>query len=95
MSLPIDVKNGVIQTQGIETKQLLCIPSLNVLLYRDNALDNHYNKLIFEAVQNIFPIVNVLRQNKDSLSPHPDVLIINFEHLQLGRGLWMISIGHR
>ena len=57
------------RTEMLNTLSTVCIPSLNVLLYGDNNLDTHYNKLIFETVQNILPIVNVLRQNKETLSP--------------------------
>ena len=35
----------------LNTLSTVCIPSLNVLLYGDNNLDTHYNKLIFETVQ--------------------------------------------
>ena len=35
----------------LNTLSTVCIPSLNVLLYGDNNLDTHYNKLIFEIVQ--------------------------------------------
>ena len=33
------------------TLSTFCVPSLNVLLFGDNTLNNHYNKLIFQAVQ--------------------------------------------
>ena len=35
----------------LNTLSTVCIPSLNVLLYGDDNLDTHYNKLIFETVQ--------------------------------------------
>ena len=35
----------------INTLSTFCVPSLNVLLFGDNTLNNHYNKLIFQAVQ--------------------------------------------
>ena len=39
------------RTTVTNTLSTFCVPSLNVLLFGDNTLNNHYNKLIFQAVQ--------------------------------------------
>ena len=39
------------RTTMINTLSTFCVPSLNVLLFGDNTLKNHYNKLIFQTVQ--------------------------------------------
>ena len=39
------------RTTMTNTLSTFCVPNLNVLLFGDNTLNNHYNKLIFQAVQ--------------------------------------------
>ena len=39
------------RTKLIDTLSTICVPSLNVLLYGDNSLDNNNNEIIFEADQ--------------------------------------------
>ena len=47
------------RTEMLNTLSTVCIPSLNVLLYGDNNLDTHYNKL--ETVQKFISDARIRR----------------------------------
>ena len=47
----------------IEKVQRHCVPTLNVLLFGEQSLNNHTNCFIFKAVKGLSPIQNDLRSN--------------------------------